>query len=222
MTITFEIDPSDPHSWRPALNVAAKAIEAGQLLVVPTETVYGIAARPDRPDATRRVFEAKRRPTGLALPILCASAEAAWDVGASSPAARALAEVFWPGPLTMVLPRSERSRAWELGDEPGTVGVRVPDLDLLRALLDTTGPVAATSANISGRPPLDTGDDLRAAFGDEVAVYVVVRPGLGGPAGMASTVVDLTSTGHPVVVRPGPITPADLDAALGQSPRPGR
>jgi tRNA threonylcarbamoyl adenosine modification protein (Sua5/YciO/YrdC/YwlC family) len=223
MTVTFEVDPTDPGSWQPGLDVAAAAIEAGQLLVVPTETVYGIAARPDRSDATQRVFEAKRRPTGLALPVLCATAEAAWDVATPSPAARALADLFWPGPLTMVLPRTEASRAWALGDEPDTVAVRVPDLDQLRALLERTGPVAATSANISGRPPLETPDDLRAAFGDDVAVYVVVRPGLQGPAGEASTVVDMTSTGGgPVVVRPGPVTQADLDAALGQSPRPGR
>jgi L-threonylcarbamoyladenylate synthase len=223
MTVTFEVDPVDPTTWEPSLEASSAAIEAGELVVVPTETVYGIAARPDRPDATRRLFEAKRRPPGLALPILCANAGAAWEVATPTPDARALADAFWPGPLTLVLPRAEASTAWVLGDAPGTVAVRVPDLPMLLALLGRVGPLAASSANVSGRPPLSSPEDLRAAFGDAVAVSVVVRPGLAGPVGLASTVVDLTRPDGPAVVRLGAITAAAIGAAMvGQSARPGR
>jgi L-threonylcarbamoyladenylate synthase len=209
----FRVDPERPAAIERAVSSAAAAISAGRLVVFPTETVYGLAARPDDEGATRRVFEAKRRQPGLALPALAVSAEQAFGLAQVTDAASSLAARFWPGPLTLVLPRTERSRPWYLGERPGSIGVRVPDHPISAALLRSTGPLAATSANISGLPPLLDGDDLLAAFDDAVAVYLVLPPGISPPGQRASTVVDLTGP-DPQVVRQGPIDPGSLRRAL--------
>ena len=209
----FEVDPARPEAAGEAIQAAAAALQAGELVVLPTETVYGIAARPDHASATRNLFEAKRRPAGLNLPILAPTAEAAWTVGVENRGAHNLASEFWPGPLTLVLPRTDSARAWYLGDEPNTVGVRVPDHQIASRLLARTGPIAATSANLSGETPLDSRDDLVAAFGDAVAVYLVLRPGLPPPHGQASTVVDLIADA-PKVLRGGPIGEASIESTF--------
>ncbi len=209
----FEVDLEQPEAAAVAIESAVVALAAGELVVLPTETVYGIAARPDRESATRDLFEAKRRPAGLNLPVLAANADAAWTVGMKTEGAANLASAFWPGPLTLVLLRTQTARRWYLGEEPDTVGVRVPDHPIASRLLAETGPIAATSANLSGEPPLNTRDDLVAAFGDGVAVYLVLPPGVRPPEGQASTVVDLTG-GDPKVLREGPITAASIDSAF--------
>jgi L-threonylcarbamoyladenylate synthase len=212
------VDPARPDDIERGLAAAAAAVGRGGLVVVPTETVYGIACRPDDPQATGRVFHAKRRPPGLNLPVLVSSAGEAWEIAQPDAIARRLAEYFWPGPLTLILPRWLVSRSWRLGQADSTVAVRVPDHPLSRALLDRTGPVAATSANLSGRPPLRTREELLEAFGDQVAVYLVLASGEPGPSGLASTVVDLTGAA-PEVVRHGPIPEAAVRAvAEGSSP----
>ena len=209
----FEVDPARLATAAGATEAAAAALLAGRLVVLPTETVYGIAARPDHESATRDLFEAKRRPTGLNLPVLAPTADSAWTVGRKVEGAERLAFSFWPGPLTLVLPRTNAAREWYLGEEPDTVGVRVPDHPVASRLLERTGPIAATSANLSGEPPLASRDDLVAAFGERVAVYLVLPPALPPPEGQASTVVDLTGKG-PRILREGPIDERAVASAL--------
>jgi tRNA threonylcarbamoyl adenosine modification protein (Sua5/YciO/YrdC/YwlC family) len=208
----FEVDPRNPNASRAPLEAAAGALAEGQLVVLPTETIYGIAARPDDPSATARVFSAKRRPSGLNLPVLTAMAEGAWEVGVPDERAIRLAAAFWPGPLTMVLPRSDHSRAWKLGEQRDSIALRVPDHALTSRLIAQAGPLAATSANVSGRPPLSDRSALVGAFGDAVAVYLVLAPGAAPPGGTASTVVDLTGPTMRIL-RPGPISPEQIEAA---------
>jgi tRNA threonylcarbamoyl adenosine modification protein (Sua5/YciO/YrdC/YwlC family) len=168
---------------------AAAAALAGELVVVPTDTVYGIGTRPDDAVATARLFEAKGRPRDLGLPVLVATRAVAEEVAALDDRARSLAGRFWPGPLSLVLPRAARSRGWNLGEEADTVAVRMPHHPLALALLALTGPLAVTSANRSGEATPGTCEGLRSVFGDLVEVYLCE----GSPLeGVASTVVDLT------------------------------
>jgi tRNA threonylcarbamoyl adenosine modification protein (Sua5/YciO/YrdC/YwlC family) len=191
---------------------AAEAILAGRLVVFPTDTVMAIAARPDDEAATRALFVAKDRPPEVAIPVLCPDAESAWTVAEGSAGARALAAAFWPGALTLVLPRTRLSARWSLGPSSHTVAVRVPNHSLALAITTLAGPVAATSANRSGRPPLERREELVAEFGERVAVYVVDEAGVPPVGGSASTVVDLTGPA-PEVLRPGPVTEGEvLDA----------
>ncbi len=221
----LEVDPRRPDQSGEALDRAAQALASGELVVVPTETVYGLAARPDLPGATARVFAAKRRPGELTLPVLAADQDGAWAIARPEAAARRLAGAFWPGPLTMVLPRTERSQPWHLGEQAGSIGVRVPDHAITQGLLELAGPLAATSANVSGRPPIGDPEAIIACFGAAVAVYLVLPRGAPPPAGSPSTVVELTGGGIRVL-RPGAVDGAALRRALsggtaGPATRPG-
>ena len=178
---------------------AAAAARGGELIVFPTDTVYGIGTRPDDPAATAQVFEAKRRPRDLELPVLVATAEAARAVAAFDERAERLTAVLWPGPLTLVLPRGADASGWDLGGDPATVGVRAPHHPLALALLAETGPLAVTSANPSGRLPAETCDELQSFFGDHVAVYLCQED---PPSGVASTVLDLAH-GPATIIREG-------------------
>jgi len=183
------------------LEDAATAALRGELVVFPTDTVYGIGTRPDDPAATARVFQAKRRPRDLELPLLVPSVEAAQLVAILDDRAKRLADACWPGEVTLVLPRAPRSREWDLGGDPETVGVRVPRHALALALLSATGPLAASSANRSGESTPDSCEGLFEAFGDLVAVYLCQEERL---AGAPSTVLDL-SHGEARVLREGAI-----------------
>lgn len=188
---------------------AAEAALAGRLVVLPTDTVYGIGTRPDDPAATARLFEAKGRPRELALPVLVASREQAEEIAVFDERARRLAGRFWPGALSLVLPRTERSRSWALGEETSTIAVRMPHHPLALALLARTGPLAVTSANRSGEPTPSTCEELQRVFGDAVAVYLCEpEPLVGAP----STVVDLTGP-ELRVLREGALREAELRAA---------
>ena len=211
-----------PNALREVLREPAAALLAGDLVVIPTETVYGLAARPDLPEATARVFAAKRRPRGLSLPVLASSADEAWSLGSRTPEAGRLAAAFWPGPLTLVMARTDRSRPWDLGERPESIAVRVPDHPVARALLQLTGPLAVTSANISGQPPAQRPDDLIAVFGDQVAIYVIAARGSPPGGGRPSTVVDLTPA-TPRILRQGAISAEEVGGVLGDSlPRRNR
>lgn len=189
---------------------AAAAALAGGLVVMPTDTVYGIGTRPDDAAATARLFEAKGRPRDLSLPVLVATRAAAEEVAAFDDRARSLAGRYWPGPLSLVLPRTTRTRDWNLGEEADTVAVRMPHHPLALALLARTGPLAVTSANRSGEATLGTCEGLRSVFGDLVEVYLCE----GSPLeGAASTVVDLTDA-HVRFVRIGAVSEADVREAL--------
>jgi L-threonylcarbamoyladenylate synthase len=204
--VSEEHPPVDPSETQEA----AAAVARGDLVVMPTETVFGLGARPDLREAIARVFEAKQRPRILTLAILAHDPGQAESVAAFDGRARVIAERFWPGPVTLVLPRTEASESWDLGAETSTVGVRVPDHPVAAALLAVTGPLAVTSANRSGEPPPPDCDGVRAAFGDAVTVYLCGGP---APVGVASTIVDLSGP-EPGILRPGAVPFEDILDAL--------
>jgi tRNA threonylcarbamoyl adenosine modification protein (Sua5/YciO/YrdC/YwlC family) len=170
------------------LGEAVAATRRGELIVFPTDTVYGLGTRPDDRAATARVFAAKRRPRDLELPVLVATVSIARSIAVFDERAERLAAACWPGPLTLVLSRGEEAAAWDLGGDPATIGVRAPHHPLALTLLAETGPLAVTSANRSSHPPVQTCDELHQLFGKDVAVYLCQ----GDPVdGAASTVLDL-------------------------------
>ena len=178
---------------------AADVLAAGGAVVLPTDTVYGVVVRADLPGAVERLAELKDRAAEQPVAVLVASIGQAEAVGVLSPAARRLAERWWPGPLTLVLPRRP-GLGWDLGEPAATVGVRVPDHDLVRDLAEALGPLATTSANRHGEPTPPTAVEAAATLARPPDLVVD-----GGTcAGQASTVVDVTGT-EPVVLRPGPI-----------------
>jgi L-threonylcarbamoyladenylate synthase len=171
-----------------ALDKAASALRAGGVVVVPTETVYGLAALPAVPGATRRVFELKGRSADVPLAVLCADAEQALSLAeAPSGQARRLAERYWPGPLTLVL-RRRPGLGYELGEPATTIGLRCPDHAVVQALAAEVGPIATTSANRHGAPTPPDAAGVEALFGDRVALVLDA----GVCAGVPSTVVDAT------------------------------
>jgi L-threonylcarbamoyladenylate synthase len=179
---------------------AVAAASAGRLIVMPTDTLYGIGTRPDLPGAPARLFDAKGRPRELELPVLVATREEAERIALFDERAEALAAAHWPGALTVVLPRRDASRSWDLGGNPATIGVRIPHHPIALAVLARTGPLAVTSANRSGAPAPASCEELAAVFGDAVDVYLC-QPD--PPPGVASTVVDLT--GELRVLRTGAV-----------------
>jgi L-threonylcarbamoyladenylate synthase len=205
--------PPDP------IEQAAEAALAGGLVVFPTDTVYGIGTRPDEPSATARLFAAKGRPRELELPVLVPSTSSAREIANFDERADALALRFWAGGLTIVLARTDRSREWDLGGDPETIGVRVPHHPLALAVLARTGPLAATSANRSGEHTPTTCEELQSTFAHEVDVYLCEHEPLGGTA---STVVDLAH-GEPRVLRAGAVPDEDvLEALRERAPRSSR
>jgi tRNA threonylcarbamoyl adenosine modification protein (Sua5/YciO/YrdC/YwlC family) len=190
---------------------ALAALAEGAVIAVPTDTVYGLAARVDRPDALRAVFEAKGRPPGLALPVLVGAADQVAKVAAGWPAAAtALAAHFWPGPLTLVVPALPAVGPL-LGGDGVTVGVRYPDDGVVHALCAAAGPLAVTSANAHGEPPCASAAEVVAAFRPS-AVAMVLDGGSCG--GVPSTVVDCT--GDPVrCLREGAVPWAAVLSTLG-------
>jgi L-threonylcarbamoyladenylate synthase len=205
----FELGPSKEHAQDDAIESAARAVRDGKLVVLPTDTVYGIGARPDRKKVTQRLFAVKRRRRDLTLPILVSGPDDAARVAVLDDRARTLAERFWPGGLTLVLPRAELARRWDLGEASDTVGVRMPDHGVALALLQTTGPLAVTSANISREPTPSDCPGVRAIFGQEIAVYLCAGP----LSGLASTVVDLSGP-DAKILREGAIPSAELGAGV--------
>jgi tRNA threonylcarbamoyl adenosine modification protein (Sua5/YciO/YrdC/YwlC family) len=182
------------------LDRAVAALAAGEVVVVPTDTVYGIAVDPSRPGATDRLFAVKDRPTDVALPILAADVDQAFALASDVPqVARDLARAFWPGGLTIVLPRRP-GLGFDLGGtDDQTIGVRVPDHEVPRALARAVGPLATTSANLHGRPTPETAAEVVAELGP---VGVVLDGGR--CAGAPSTVVVCVG-GEARVVREGRI-----------------
>jgi tRNA threonylcarbamoyl adenosine modification protein (Sua5/YciO/YrdC/YwlC family) len=192
---------------------AAEAALRGDLVVLPTDTVYGIGTRPDDPAATAKLFEAKGRPRELELPVLVPSVAVARRIGDVDRRAEVLSTRFWAGPLTIVLRRAEASRAWDLGGDPETIGVRMPHHPLALAVLARTGPLATTSANRSGEPTPSTCEGLVAMFGEACAVYLCDETPLGGAA---STVVDLAH-GAARILRRGALAEDEVLGALGET-----
>ncbi len=182
------------------------ALRSGGAVVLPTDTVYGLVALPGDPVAADRLFALKGRAADTPIAVLCADADQALALAAPADEApvRAVAERWWPGPLTLVLPRRP-GVVLHLGEPVGTVGVRVPAHDLLQAVTSVVGPVAATSANRHGEPTATTAAEAAAALGPGVALVVD-----GGTiAGQASTVLDATAPPW-TVLRAGDLPISDI------------
>ena len=191
-----------------ALDRAAAELANGRVVALPTDTVYGVAVDPVRPGALAALAEAKGRPVDMAVAVLVADVAQADAVAVLGPRARRLAERFWPGGLTLVVDRRP-SFGWHLGGDPTSIGLRWPDHPVPTALAARVGPLATTSANRHGRPPLESAGEVEAELGASVA-FVVDG---GRCAGLASTVVDCR--GDEVrVLRAGRI-PADVVLGVG-------
>ena len=192
-----------------SLAEAARALAEGWPVAIPTDTVYGLAVDPFRPGATDRLFDAKRRPRDVNLPVLVTGREQALLLATAVPdGALALMERFWPGPLTIVVP-SRPDLAADLGEDEATVGVRCPGHPVPRALCRVAGPLATTSANLHGQPTLPTAEEVVAVFGSTVPVVLD-----GGTCqGRPSTVVDCTGQ-EPKLLREGRVSWDDVRAVF--------
>ena len=194
-------DCSDPIERRAGLEAAAHAAAAGNLVVMPTDTVYGIGADAFNAAAVRALLAAKGRGPDMPVPVLVGS----WTtieglVMAVPPVARTLVEAFWPGGLSLVIEHAP-SLQWDLGDAKGTVMVRMPLHPVAIDLLRLVGPMAVSSANRSGNPPATTATQAQDQLGEQVAVYLDGGP---SPIGVASTIVDITGD-IPRVLRVGAV-----------------
>jgi L-threonylcarbamoyladenylate synthase len=197
------------------LVAAAGAVRAGQLVVLPTDTVYGLGCDAFSSTAVQALLSAKGRGRDMPVPVLVGSWSTVDGLVLGVPSrARALIEAFWPGGLSLVLPHAP-SLSWDLGDTRGTVMLRMPLHPVALELLREVGPMAVSSANRSGQPPATTIEQAREQLADRVGVFLD-----GGPAGqMASTIVDLTGD-EPVVLREGAVSAAEIGEVLGVTINP--
>src|SRR5574341_585557 len=192
-----------------AIQRAMEILHTGGLVAFPTDTVYGVGALAFDGRAVESIYMAKDRPAEKAIPVLLGDSA---DLGKITPRvpemARRLAARFWPGPLTLVVPK--KSNLPEAVSATDTVGVRVPSHRAARTLLQAAGPMAVTSANISGQPSPSTADEVLAQLGERIGL---ILDGGRTPGGTPSTVVDCTGQ-QPAIVRAGPITLEDILTAL--------
>lgn len=189
------------------LTDAVRELRGGGVVVIPTDTVYGLAAAADQSAAVDAMFALKQRPVDVKVAVLVADADQARHYVDLGPVGEALAARHWPGPLTIVAPRHVIGSLAAGDDE--TLGVRCPDDDVARALAAQVGPIAATSANLHGLDTPTRAAEVAALFPD-VAVVLDDGP----RPGAASTVVSVVN-GRPEVLREGPIAQADIDAIVG-------
>jgi L-threonylcarbamoyladenylate synthase len=193
-----------------AIEAAALAVRRGRLVVLPTDTVYGVAADAFDPDAVRDLLAAKGRGREMPPPVLISAATTADALVLGLPKyARALMERFWPGPLTIV-GKQQPSLQWDLGDTRGTVAIRMPDHPIALDLLERTGPLAVTSANLTGRPPATDAAQAEEMLGQ--SVEVIVDAGA-SPGGEASTIIDVTGA-EGRVLRRGALGVHEINAVL--------
>jgi L-threonylcarbamoyladenylate synthase len=172
-----------------AIEAASLAIQRGHLVVLPTDTVYGVAADAFDPAAVSSLLAAKGRGREMPPPVLVSAISTIDALAVNIPSyARALVEEFWPGPLTLVC-HQQASLQWDLGDARGTVAVRMPNHDIALEILERTGPLAVSSANRTGMPAATDAEQAMEMLGEEVAVIVDVGA---SPGGEASTIVDAT------------------------------
>jgi L-threonylcarbamoyladenylate synthase len=205
-------DCADPDARTEGLAAAARAVRAGRLVVLPTDTVYGLGCDAFSSAAVRALLAAKKRGPEMPVPVLVGSWSTIDGLVVGVPqAARDLLEAFWPGGLSLVLPHAP-SLGWDLGSTKGTVMLRMPLHPVALELLRDVGPMAVSSANISGSPPPATAAGAVDQLGDSVALYLD-----GGPSGdpVASTVVDLTGA-EPRLLREGAVPLAEVVEVLGR------
>ncbi|MDT9595101.1 L-threonylcarbamoyladenylate synthase [Nocardioides zeae] len=194
-----------------ALQAATLAVRTGRLVVLPTDTVYGVGADAFDASAVQALLDAKGRGRSMPPPVLISAAVTADALARSIPQyARALMEAFWPGPLTLVLPQ-QVSLQWDLGETRGTVALRMPDHALARDLLERTGPLAVSSANLTGRPAALSAAEADAMLGG--AVEVILDGGPAQPDAAASTIVDATGA-QGRVLRTGALSLEEINAVL--------
>jgi len=196
-------DASDPA----AVDEAVRLLRDGQVVALPTDTVYGVAVDPFQPGAADRLFVAKERPKDVALPVLVAAAGdlAPLVEGEVDVFARKLIDRFWPGALTIVLPRKASLRDLDLGGDPSTIGVRCPDHRLVRELCRAVGPLATTSANRHREPTPPDAQGVAAALGDGVALVLDGGVCEGDPSTVVSVLNDEVT-----ILREGRIAVTDL------------
>ena len=210
-------DCSNPDELLTGMRLARVAIGRGELVVLPTDTVYGVAADAFNPKAVQRLLDAKGRTRQSPPPVLIPGIPTLDALANEVPdQVRALVAEFWPGGLTVILPARD-SLQWDLGETGGTVALRMPDNRVALELLSETGPLAVSSANRTGEPAAETAAAAEAMLGDSVAVYL--DGGTGGAAG--STIVDATGLlkegGELKIVRQGVISAEAIDEVIGRA-----
>ncbi|WP_431073250.1 L-threonylcarbamoyladenylate synthase [Microbacterium phyllosphaerae] len=214
-------DCGDESQLLAGMRHARQAIARGELIVMPTDTVYGVAADAFSPAAVQRLLDAKGRGRDQPPPVLVGTKETLHALAESVPEpVQRLVDAFWPGGLTIVLP-AQPSLVWDLGETQGTVAVRMPEGRVALELLAETGPLAVSSANLTGRDAAISAFDAERMLGDSVSVYLadgVSRDGI------ASTIVDATSlvprgaepaTGGVRILRAGAVSRERLEEVLG-------
>jgi len=208
-------DCSAPTELLTGMRLARAALGKGELVVLPTDTVYGIAADAFNPRAVQRLLDAKGRTRQSPPPVLIPGLQALDALATDIPdSVRRLVAEFWPGGLTIIL-RATPSLVWDLGDTGGTVALRMPDDPIALELLAETGPLAVSSANLTGRPAATTAQEAEGMLGDSVALYLDDGPG----GELASTIVDATGLLAPEgklrIVREGVIPAAAIRELVG-------
>lgn len=186
------------------VNDAVDVLLDGGVVVLPTDTVYGVGASVELQSSIDRIFNMKKRPRASALPVLVGSIDQARRLSRLTPLGERLATRHWPGPLTLIVDRRSGFDA-DLGGDSTTVGIRIPDSELVRSLCEGAGPLAVTSANISGEPESRSVEEARAAFGTDADLYI---DGGRSKSALASTVVDVR--GRARVLRVGVLDPGEL------------
>lgn len=191
---------------------AAAAVRGEQLVVLPTDTSYGVGCDAFSSQAVRRLREAKRRGPDMPVPVLVGSWAAVDGLMLGVPdIVRELVEAFWPGGLSLVLTHAP-SLAWELGDTRGTVMVRMPLHPFALELLGEVGPMAVSGANTSGNSPATTIDNARLQLGESVSVYVEGYV----TSALPSTIIDLTTPGEPWLLREGAVSAHAISKVIGR------
>lgn len=194
-------DCAEEEMRRTGVDAAQAALEAGELAVLPTDTVYGLAADAFSPEAVQRLLDAKGRTRQKPPPVLVGAPTTLEALVTEVPGwLRSMTTELWPGPLTVVC-RQQPSLTWDLGETHHTVAVRMPDHPVALGLLKQTGPLAVSSANLTGEPAATTIEDAERMLGTSVSVYLDAGQ---SPGGTASTILDVTGA-TPRILREGPI-----------------
>lgn len=203
-------DLSDPEEREAGVVAAVAAVRRGQLVVLPTDTVYGIGVDAFDAEGVQRLLDAKGRGRDMPPPVLISANTTLLALASDLPGwLDGLLESYWPGPLTIVC-RQQPSLRWDLGETRGTVAVRMPDDEVALAILERTGPLAVSSANISGRPAALEADEAEEMLGERVEVIVDSGRSKGDDA---STIVDCTGP-HGRILRAGALSIEALNAVL--------
>lgn len=214
--VTARFDTADEQQREDGLSAAALAVRRGELVILPTDTVYGVACDAFDPAAVTRLLDAKGRGRDMPPPVLVSAVTTLDALASEVPEwARRLTDEFWPGPLTLVC-KQQASLQWDLGDARGTVAMRMPEHDVALELIQRTGPLAVSSANLSGMAPATDADQAISMLADEVAL--VLDSGA-TPGELASTIVDCTGD-TPRVLRVGAVSLDRLRQVLADAGHP--